>query len=72
MRRLLPILLLSGCTTSTPVHFTDGKPALLIECGSGVLWSVCYTEANSACPKGYEVLHQEVQFSSKSLMVRCK
>ena len=72
MRRLLPILLRSGCTASTPVHFTDGKPVQLIECGAVVPWSVCYKEANSACPKGYEVLREEAGFNRKSLTVRCK
>jgi hypothetical protein len=72
MRRLLPILLLGGCTTLTPIHYTDGKPAMLIECGSAVAWSVCYTRANDACPSGYEALRENVDWSSKSLTVRCK
>ncbi|MEO8158005.1 MAG: hypothetical protein ABI648_09430 [Betaproteobacteria bacterium] len=72
MRLLLLILVLGGCTMSTPIHYTDGKPAQLIECGAAVAWSVCYTEANNACPKGYEVLREEAGFNRKSLTVRCK
>lgn len=72
MRRLLPILLLTGCTISTPIHYTDGKPAQLIECGAAAPWSVCYTEANNACPKGYQALREEAGFNRKSLTVRCK
>lgn len=64
---------LGGCAVSTPMHYTDGKPAQLIECG-GNPWGRCYAEANDVCrEKGYDVLSQDGgMWSGRTLIVRCQ
>jgi hypothetical protein len=72
MLTLLCAVVLMGCTVKTPIHYTDGQPALLIECGAATSISVCYREANAACPTGYSTLHEDHGFNRKTLTVRCR
>jgi len=75
-RRLMMVcaLLLGGCAMTTPISYTDGKPAQFVECSASASWSVCFAEANSACPKGYSILQQREQtlWANKALTIRCQ
>lgn len=53
--RILPVLLLAGCATSTMTYGPDGEPLVFIECDSGTM-TMCYDEARKRCPAGYEVV----------------
>ena len=68
-------ILLGGCATSasTTIHYTDGKPAQFVECRVSASWSDCYAGANTACPKGYDILVQREQtfWANKALTIRC-
>ena len=68
------LLLLSGCAASTPIYYTDGKPAQFVECSASASWSICFAEANNACPKGSDVLPQREQslWANKALTIRCQ
>lgn len=48
---------LAGCVTVTPINRGAGQPAeYLIQCGTDA--ARCFTKANQACPRGYDVIDQ--------------
>ena len=68
---LLPFFL-AACAQSTQINRGDGKKQFLIECGTGTAWSVCYEEANNACPNGYTDVSKSSGFNRKEMTVECK
>ncbi|WP_241178054.1 hypothetical protein [Serratia marcescens] len=66
------IISLSGCAQTTQINTSDGKKQFLIECGAGTAWSVCYEEANNACPSGYTDISKSSGFNRKEMTIECK
>ena len=56
--RILLVLLLAGCATSTKSYLPDGSMGYSIQCsGSAQSWGNCYEKAGELCgAKGYEIV----------------
>ncbi len=65
------VIILAGCTTANKIYSSDGKEALLIECGAAVSFSVCHNRAKEECPSGYTTLSENAGFNRKEIRVRC-
>lgn len=55
---LLALCALGACSaTSVPIHGSDGKPYLYIDCNDMFLsLDDCYEKANEVCPTGYRIV----------------
>jgi len=56
---LLLALVATGCSaTSVPIHGSDGKPYVYLDC-SGMFRTLddCYQLANQQCPSGYRIVN---------------
>lgn len=71
IRWLLLALLLAGCTVVTPTRDGDGRAAVLIECGPGIL-RACHERAARECPNGYAVVRETSNQNLNALTVRCQ
>ncbi|MBM4244949.1 MAG: hypothetical protein FJ148_14230 [Deltaproteobacteria bacterium] len=65
----------AGCSvTAVPIHGTDGKPYVYVDCSS-VFRSLedCYAEANRVCPGGYRLVNGVAPRSSPfgNLVLEC-
>lgn len=67
----VPILLLSGCTTTQEILRPNGTSEYLIACGAGLGWNICYDKANQICPGGYTTLSEDGGFNRKELRITC-
>jgi len=66
----------AGCsTTSVPIHGSDGKPYVYVDC-SGMFHSLddCYRVANRVCPAGYRLANSVAPRSSPfgNLVLDCQ
>lgn len=72
---LLAAAALAGCSaTSVPIHGTDGKPYLYVDC-SGMFRELdhCYELANQLCPSGYRIVNSVAPRSNPfgNLVIDC-
>jgi hypothetical protein len=65
-------ILLAGCTTATHIYDDRGDPIVMVQCGSGLSFSICYDRAAKECPNGYRTVSEEPGFNRKTLKVECK
>ena len=75
---LIASILLSGCSTSTPITTSNGKLGHAINCSAGNM-THCYQKASEKCgANGYNILDKNDRPSSlftgadKRLIVECK
>lgn len=65
-------LILIGCASTQEIARPNGVKEILVQCGTGTGWGVCYSKANEVCPNGYNTLGQTSSyFSGKELRVQC-
>jgi hypothetical protein len=67
---------LAGCSvTSVPIHGSDGKPYVYVDC-SGMFHSLddCYQLANTVCPAGYRLVNSVAPRSDPfaTLVIDCQ
>jgi hypothetical protein len=56
---LVVLIAAAGCSaTAVPIHGSDGKPYLYVDC-SGMFRTLddCYRAANEVCPDGYRIVN---------------
>lgn len=55
---LLALCALGACSaTSVPIHGSDGKPYVYVDCNGAFLsLDDCYEKANEICPSGYRIV----------------
>lgn len=58
---------LAGCSTAARISDEHGDPIVMVQCGSGLSFSVCYDRAAKECPNGYRTVSEEPSFNRKSL-----
>lgn len=69
---LAACLSLVGCAYTTEIARPNGQKEILVQCGTGTGWGVCYSKANEVCPNGYTTLGQTASyFSGKELRISC-
>lgn len=65
-------LTLIGCASTQEIARPNGVKEILVQCGTGTGWGVCYSKANEVCPNGYTTLGQTASyFSGKELRISC-
>ena len=66
------LVTLTGCSTATRIYGDHGEPLVMVECGSGTSFSICYDRASKECPNGYRTVSEQPGFNRKTLKVACK
>lgn len=73
MRKLiaacLSAVVFTGCATSAPMRWSDGKDATNINCsGTALSWDMCLSEAGNVCPDGYTALNKVREAGATALV----
>ncbi|WP_217474094.1 hypothetical protein [Stutzerimonas stutzeri] len=65
------LALLAGCSAIEHVPPADGSDEYVFACTKVAGQPGCETQAQRACPAGYETLSSEENFDRKELRIRC-
>lgn len=70
---LLLVLMLSACA-ELGLTKSDNRELTRIDCSGAAGWAVCYKQADTRCPSGFDIMQKEENLITglRSISIACK